>query len=116
MSEFGKGCTYCLALFIGHQYQFQEERLKKLMVADGWFNAASDHLYGLQVTGRSGEIDKRLMKLRKKCLSWDHGFGLDGVERPTDADVEWSLAEAKELLLLIDETILGVEVDGGDLR
>lgn len=102
-SEFGKGCAYCLGLFLSHQWQFSGI---DYMSVGSWFNAASDHLFELQPTGFVGaeKLDKRILSFRKKCLSWGHSFGfrLDGSEPATKEDKEWALQEAKELLRLID--------------
>ena len=105
-SEFGKGLTYCLGLFLCHSEREFNRRPgeEKFWRADTWFNAASDHLYELQIPGSLPEpLRIRLTELQDKALSWGHGFGMDGRPKATDADVTWAIKEAKELLRLIDE-------------
>ena len=129
ISEFGKGLTYCLGLFLAHEERFGEflkcnqeieEKMKEKFpdynpekrAAELWFNASSDHLYELKIPKILPQnIKRRLRLLRSKCLSWGHGFGLDkspyGVA--DEEKFRWAIDEAKELLMLIDKFYL-VEV------
>lgn len=102
-SEFGKGLTYCLGLFLAHA-----ERSYTLDKPSLWFNAASDHLYELNTTTGNKEIDERLESLKSKSLLWGHGF--DRKNFATEKDVVWAIEEAKSLLLEIDKTIIKIEV------
>jgi hypothetical protein len=115
-SEFGKGCTYCLGMFLAHQFQMSSEMKSNLVRPESWFNASSDHFYELQPTGKDVEIDQRLMELKQKCLSWGHGFGYDGRATATEDDKQWALQEAKELLRLIDERLLNITTMKGELE
>jgi hypothetical protein len=106
-SEFGKGLTYCIGLFLAHTERFKEtkEIYKKISfsedAAEMWFNAASDHCYELQIPDNlSATLKEKLENWKDKCLKWGHGYIDDG--KATEEDVTWSIKEAKELLRLID--------------
>ena len=107
-SEFGKGLCYCLGLFLAHAERVKELKdvYKKSRLTDwpeSWFNGASDHLYELVIPDDlPQDLKTRLTILQGKCLDWGHGFGVDK-PAATDADVQWSIDEAKELLRLIDQ-------------
>ena len=136
-SEFGRGCTYCLGLFLAHTEMRQkfmecqkrtqeiddaqktdkparlakEEREK--MWSEIWFNGSSDHLYDLQIPdGLPKSIMYRLKNFRSKCLHWGHGF--DHKCSCNWNDVEWAIQEAKDLLRFIDKNILKVQTSKGD--
>ena len=114
-SEFGKGLTYCLGLFLAHA---DREMLKWERDPDGvqmWFNGASDHLYDLQVDSAPFLLQKRLQVLKDKCLDWGHGSGLMSVDKsdlPTKKDKAWALDEAKDLLYELDKAN-GIPVEKG---
>ena len=108
-SEFGKGLTYCLGLFLAHErdemvWGTEGRKIEKLLkrdIADLWFNGASDHLYELEIPDWLPlNIKRRLAKLQNKALHWGHGFDIKA--KPTKKDVAWALDEAKKLLRLID--------------
>lgn len=105
-SDFGKGLVYCLGLFLCHserEYGLREQD-KRLFKVDTWFNGASDHFYDMEIPNSLPEsLRSRLTELRDKCLSWGHGFGLDGLPPATEANRKWAIDEAKELLRLLDE-------------
>lgn len=112
-SEFGKGLTYCLGLFLAHEAMWRQEAESKVPGwPHYWFNGASDHLYELEVPESfPPAIKERLCALREKTIAWGHGVG----ERnsATEQDVSWSLKEAKSLLRAIDQ-FHGVDVvEGG---
>jgi len=100
-SEFGKGLTYCLGMFLAHAEMWKsrgefEFGLKPSL----WFNGSSDHLYELEMPDKMPkELKKRIILFRDKCLEWGHGFKIEA----TMEDYTWSIEEAKELLRLIDE-------------
>lgn len=105
-SKFGRGLCYCLGLFLCHSER--EYRNKKMADIIGeaeaielWFNAASDHLYEIEIPESLPiELRERITTLKDKCLSWGHGFGLD--PKATVEDQRWAIKEAKELLREID--------------
>ena len=118
-SEFGKGLSYCLALFLCHSERepmYNKEMIEELglieEVADNrnaemWFNGASDHLYELQIPKTLPiTLQKRLKILQNKCLNWGHGFGIGGWKygEPTLELKDWAVYEAKELIRLIDKS------------
>lgn len=117
-SEFGKGLTYCLALFLCHserEYWSRDEdnEIKKIMDrADMWFNGASDHLYDLEIPDNLPlNLKKRLAKLCSKSIHWGHGFDMG--DTPTKDDKKWAIQEAKDLIRLIDK-FHGIETIKGD--
>ena len=175
-SEFGKGLTYCLGLFLKHADQYdldkktyenlsklnpREKRSKDIFktcipaiegmidfaeisewknknlsylyilkkeieeclqekpissnyfietLPQTWFNAASDHLYKLQIPSNfPDDLKKRLESFQNKVLELGYGFQKDVKED----DVTWAIEECKKLLMKIDKT-LGVEVIKGE--
>lgn len=114
-SEFGKGCSYCLGLFLAHEWKysdFAKSSIRKDIAVECFFNAASDHLYELEIPSKaSPSLKKRLLLFQKKCLTWGHGFRKPS---PTEKDFLWATQEAKDLLRIIDEQLLHVKTIKGD--
>lgn len=103
-SEFGKGLTYCLGLFLAH-----EERAESYS-PDLWFNGASDHLYELQIPETLPvRLAGSLRTFRDKVLYWGHAFK----DKATEKDKAWALAEVRELLRKVDEAY-GVKTQKGE--
>jgi hypothetical protein len=105
-SEFGKGLSYCLGLFLAHAERdfYLPKQLKEGrgdLEGEIWFNGASDHLFELQVDSAPGYLQDRLGRLQEKCIMWGHGFNPEF--KPTIKDKEWAIGEAKFLLLAIDK-------------
>lgn len=105
-SEFGKGLTYCLGLFLTHAERntdvFTKISTELGYKDDGpemWFNGAADHLFELQVDAAPRGLRKRLENFKEKCLHWRMAMGRGDA---TKEDVKWAITEAKELLLEID--------------
>jgi len=95
-SEFGKGLTYCLGLFLAHTWMM-EEFLKKEKNYSLWFNGAGDHLFKLEIPDfLPKKIQKMLKVLQDKVLYWR-------CNPATKDDFSWSLEEAKDLLIEIDK-------------
>lgn len=113
-SEFGRGCVYCLGLFLAHKergWRMRDE-LKKLKIqcVNSWFNGSSDHLYDLEIPENLPErIKKRLARFQDKCLRLGHGFNIVGTEK----DFCWAIQEAKYLLRMIDKYVCKVDVIKG---
>lgn len=104
-SEFGKGLTYCLGLFLAHEamYAPRNDGEKKIMRASSWFNGASDHLYELQIpTTLPKSLQTRLGKFRGRMLDLGHGFNVPNNKITWD-EVQLACDEAKTLLRLIDK-------------
>ena len=104
-SEFGKGLTYCLGLFLAHQEKTREfERMESLTYTrqwDLWFNGASDHLCDLQIPPNFPiALRRRLEEFQTKCLNWGHGYNKPEAMKE---DVWWAIREAKNLLIEIDK-------------
>lgn len=111
-TDFGKGLTYCLGLFLCHSERnemYTEDMAKKLDIdeeargkrnSEMWFNGASDHLYDLQIPKTLPDtLQKRLKKLQDKAINWGHGLQSNcKIE-----DKDWAVNEAKKLLRLIDK-------------
>lgn len=101
MNEFGKGCCYCLGLFLVHAHQDVQNNLV-------WINGASDHLFELQIPDHfPEELKLRLTNFRTKILEWR---SLYFTQLVADVDRTWAITEAKALLFEIDK-ILQVDVD-----
>jgi len=103
-SEFGRGFTYNIALFLMHR-----DRIMDVSVHI-WFSGSSDHLVKLQIPQHYPEaFKKRIAAFRYKCLE------LAQFRSPpyaTMEDAEWAIKEAKEILIVVDSG-LGVEVCKG---
>jgi len=109
-SDFGKGLTYCLGLFLAH-----EERGIGDDRAEIWFNGASDHLYELQISDSLPDtLKSRLEAFKDLVLDCGHGFVIN---RPTATkkDVQWALLEAMNLLMEIDK-LHGIEVEEAEWK
>lgn len=113
MSEFGKGLTYCLGLFLAHAERLKDKKVKEILgeSEDLWFNGASDHLYELQIPENlPADLSNRLAILRDKCLEWGHGYK---ESKATKQDRDWSIQETKDLLREID-SFYGIKTEKGD--
>ena len=103
-SEFGRGFTYNIALFLMHR-----DRIMDVSVHI-WFSGSSDHLVELQIPQHYPEaFKKRIAAFRYKCLELAHSRF---TSYPTMEDAEWVIKEAKEILIVVDSG-LGVEVCKG---
>lgn len=126
--EFGRGLTYCLGVFLAHaeRYEASRERYtqhnmtdmgREIMLASLpmiWFNAASDHLFDIEIQNTiPRDLKVRLEEFKMKVLNWGHGC-LNDTEVTHD-NVIWSIREAKELLRLIDEQMLNIPTTVGYL-
>ena len=113
-SEFGKGQTYNLALFLMHNQMIKGFKDTGKYWATTWFNASSDHLYEFDTSNLKGKLKKRAEKFRHKVLELGHGSGLINI-LATEKDVNWAIDEAKQLLMLIDKSH-GIKVVKGDFE
>ena len=106
-SEFGRGLTYCIGLFLAHAKSLSELRKKNRIFkywAETWFNGASDHLYELDVSQINAiRLRKEIENWSEKVLKWGHGFPK---EKATEKDVVWAIGKAKEFLRRIDTKLL----------
>ena len=118
-SEFGKGLTYCLALFLCHSerdYLITEDDIAKGIINKPhmWFYGAADHLYDLQIPANlPKDLKKRLKEFKSKVLSWRLPF--NAAKNATKEDRWWAIQEAKELIRLIDNHF-GVKTQKGDFE
>lgn len=115
-SEFGKGLTYCLGLFLAHaeRYTHTKETYKQSGIdhdpAGVWFNSAGDHLFEIQWEQAPRHLRKRIKRFADKCITWRNTFSNE--KEPTEQDVNWAIQEAKTLLRLIDEAN-GIQTGAG---
>lgn len=120
-SEFGKGLTYCIGLFLAHteratKYKKEMAPLEKehnlsMHWPEMWFNGASDHLCELDVSKIDDEaLREEIISWKEKVLHWGHGF-----EEPkaTEENIHWSIKKATEFLRQIDEKLLKTETIKG---
>ena len=120
-SEFGRGITYCLGLFLCHvpggatydSIAFSEfepgsdDELKQKLLYSSWFYGAADHLYEIDTEGCSDEINSKIEELREFAFSKRRGIG-------TKEDVFKCKRMALDILMKIDEDILKTDVQRGD--
>lgn len=118
MSEFGKGLTYCLGLFLAHAEDIDRdlETYKatgnKNRAYEMWFYAASDHLYDfLPEYAPNKSLKKRCKNFKQKCLTWRSP--LIKINIANEKRYYWAIKEAKTLLRLIDRAN-GIPTSEGD--
>ena len=105
-SEFGKGLTYCIGLFLAHAERYEDYKKNNRFDnnAEMWFNGASDHLYEIDTNCLpKGKLRKDIEDWRDKVIHFGHGFSKP---YPKEKDVFWSVEKAKEFLFLIDKKLL----------
>ena len=123
-SEFGKGLSYCLALFLCHSERketYSKEMGRRLsynkekrdnMNAELWFYDAADHLYDMQIPNTLPiALRVRLFRFREKVMGWR--MPINEESESTKENKEWAIAEAKFLLRAIDKAF-GVPSMKGD--
>lgn len=109
-SEFGRGLTYCIGLFLAHSERefFNTGTNRDYSL---WFNGASDYLYELDLSKvKNISLRNQLNKWRTKVIHWGHGASEPFA---TDEDFNWAIQQAKDFLLEIDINIIGVEAIKG---
>jgi len=116
-STYGKGFTYCIALFLGHKdrpaYDGMKEFMDKQPKSMGnywfmWFNAAADHLYEMEIPEElPAKLKRDIRKWRGKCLGWR----LDTTVNKHNFN--YAIRKAKEFLMEIDRR-MGVEPMQGE--
>ena len=110
-SEFGRGLTLCLGLFLAHSERYLCGRCYYSSTSDlnveVWFNGASDHLFELDTSKiKDKKLKERLESFREKVIHWGHGF--DSNDPATGEKKEWAIKEAEDLLMEIDRLELGL--------
>ena len=119
MSEFGKGFTYCIGMFLMHAERPRCDPTFKVFEDspyasqwEMWFNAAADHLYDLNIPECVDSISrKEIEEWRKKCIEWR--LSMNSANKATKEDYEWAVKEAKKFLRETD-MYLGADVEEGD--
>ena len=121
-SEFGKGLSYCLGLFLCHsereyiardfiKTKEDKECFGIINRPSMWFYSAADHLYDLEIPeDLPTRLKNRLKKFRSKVLGWR--MTMRDEDAATEEDRIWAIQEAKELLRLIDKN-WGVKTSQG---
>ena len=129
-SEFGKGFIICLIKFAEHiersNFHNEDDDYKKKMIEiyeteekymshkiEMWFNAASDHLYEIEVPkGKDwNRIRTKVNELQKKSLNIGHGFNKDAKWTYNDYIEMRDLT--REIALMIDRK-LGIKPQVGE--
>jgi len=110
-SEFGKGITYCLGLFLCHIENFNiyepaDPQVRDVM-AKTWFYGSTDHLYEIDETGCTDEINKMITEL--KNFAFDRRNCVNG----TREDIRKCKRMALDILMKIDENVLRTNVVRG---
>lgn len=118
MSEFGRGLTYNLGLFLAHAERINEYRRLKSTNPKStnpyslWFYGAADHLFELEIPKNLSKLlQGRLAKFQARCL--DLRLPLDKQKEATETDYKWAIQEAKDLLRFIDNN-MGVKTEKSD--
>lgn len=113
-SEFGKGLTYCLALFLCHSerdYMTPDNVYTHQFLHEAWmwFNGAGDHLFEMVIPDTlPDDLRARINEFQGKVMRWR-------LHDATMEDKTWAINEAKSLLLEIDKW-LGVDGMKGDFE
>jgi len=116
-SEFGKGLTYCLGLFLCHSERdwliTEDDKAKgNINKPYMWFYVAADHLFDLEIPETLPKsLQNRLKKFQSKVLHWR--LPMDEKDNATEEDKQWAIQEAKDLLRLIDKHF-GIKTQKGD--
>lgn len=111
-SEFGKGLTYCIGLFLAHKYMFFYELQNNKVEPQIWFCAASDHIYELDTRNiQDKKLKDRIEAWMDKVMAFRSKFHSP---QATLGDIEYVLEEAAEILREIDEKLLWVKTIKGE--
>lgn len=107
MSEFGKGFTYCIGLFLAHA----DRELFKMPGSSPdyslWFNGATDHLFDLEIPrSLCDEFKDKIYDWQNKCIDWRMSGGV------TEENQSWAIQTAKDILREYD-IFCGVETEKG---
>ena len=117
MSEFGKGLTYCLGLFLCHSerdYLITTKDIEKGIINKPymWFYGAADHMFELEIpTDLPKKLQLKLKKFKGKVMGWR--LTLAKEDHATKGDKKWAIQEAKDLLRAIDN-FHGIKTSKGD--
>jgi hypothetical protein len=111
-SEFGKGLTYCLGLFLCHvndaAYVSELDEQFRRLTETTWFYGATDHLYEIDEEACSEEINAMVTELKK--FVFDKRNKVNG----TKEDILKAKRMALDILMKIDKECLYVETARGD--
>jgi hypothetical protein len=112
-SEFGRGLTYCLGLFLCHTERFfgvkGDEMFRNIMM-EYWFNGSSDHLYEMAEEGYPEDIVAMVVELRRFAFSKRYNNDC------TEDDIKKAKDMALAILMKIDKDVLKVPTLKGDFE
>lgn len=110
-SEYGKGFTYCIGLFLCHAERFfyPIKGNDRPINYELWFNGAADHLFELVIPENFSNF-KECSDWRARCMSWR--LSIDCPE-PTEEDFVWAVQKAKDFLRAWDEQC-GIKTTKGE--
>jgi len=123
-SEFGKGCAYCLGLFLCHserdyivrdgfaKTKKEKECLEIINRPSMWFYGASDHMFEMEIPKNIPlRLQKRLGRFKTKAIKWR--LPMDEKDNATEDDRKWAIQEAKDLLRELDKQLGLKPIKGG---
>ena len=102
-SEFGKGFTYCMALFIAHKERLVFDKFYSTKEFQStcwflWFDGAVDHLRQMEIPeGLPAPLKRRLASWRKECMRMKYH-----PEETSRRKVNWAIKRAIRLLMDVD--------------
>ncbi len=94
-SEFGRGFTYCIGLFLCHAERQTHSKDESL-----WFNGAADYLFELEIP-EDFTLKNECRKWQQKCIEWRDVLFKENP--PKAKDKRWALEKAKDFLLAWDK-------------
>ena len=113
MSEFGKGFTYCLGLFLAHTERYSHlNEANKSRCASLWLNDATEHLLEFDAEHAPESLRDRCISFQNKCVFFRNNCFAEE-ESPAWDDVKCVLQEAKDILLEYDR-LNGFKVEKGE--
>lgn len=115
-TEFGRGCTYCIGLFLKHHMMHQDmlksPRIQlRNMYGNLWFNGSVDHIYDMEIPEKFPEwLKTRLKTFRANCIAFRNS-----AEIVSSDNVSVMIHEAEQILIDIDTFLLEVYARRGDM-
>lgn len=105
-SEFGKGLTYCLGLFLAHEGRIINDLKVYKQIGNEerafgmWFYSSADHIFELETENVPIGMSTRLKRFKNRVMSLR--LPMKKEEEATKEDFFWAIKEAKLLLRMID--------------
>jgi len=107
-SDFGRGFTYCLGLFLAHEWKKHEDKIAEIILNEKgiktsyamlFMSGAGDHMFDFEAEAAPSQIKERCVNLKEKVLKWR----IDLANECTWESVDWALKEAKDILREYDK-------------